>query len=279
LSVFYSRHLTEVWAEGVTSVITSPLAPSLLSGTGVAFNTISNTDLANGKVVDDVLIQSITSLHMHIGNNAKIVGQAAASISGQISTLRALFSDFNTSSVPVQMALSRQIPVVAHVDQVDEIASAVRLKKEFGFDLVILGGAEAWLVAPLLARENVSVVLMYLTPPSTFETWRSSESAPNILYQNNVKFAISITDAGLTRSLRFLAGYAAGNGIPWIEALKSITLYPAQIFGIDSTGTGSITEGTPANFVALNSLDALSYDSYVDLVALKEQVSCDPQHY
>ncbi len=62
------------------------------------------------------------------------------------------------------------IPVVAHVNQADQIASVVRLKKDLGFRLIIMGGAEAHLVSSLLASADVPVIWIR-TPPSTFENW------------------------------------------------------------------------------------------------------------
>jgi len=154
------------------------------------------------------------------------------------------------------------------------------LKKEFGFKLIIAGGAEAYIVASMLASENVSVILSpYMVSPSTFETWRATLNSALTLYQNNVNFAIATNDPGNVRELRWYAGVAAGTGLPWMEALKAITINPAKFFGIDSQGIGSITVGTPANFVAMDSLDALSLDAYIDLVAVKQQVNCKPIHY
>jgi len=132
----------------------------------------------------------------------------------------------------------------------------------------------------MLASANVSVILNpFLNAPMTFETWRWTLNSALILYQNNVPFGIAITDPAIVRSLRWHASIAVGTGLPWIEALKSITLNLAKFFGIDSLGVGSITPATPANFVMLNCLDALSLDCHVNLVAVKTETECNPQHY
>lgn len=58
--------------------------------------------------------------------------------------------------------LSKEIPLIARMDQADHIVSMVRLKQQFDFDLVIIGGAEAHVIAPFLAQNDVPVIL---SPP------------------------------------------------------------------------------------------------------------------
>lgn len=64
--------------------------------------------------------------------------------------------------------------MVAHVNQMDQIASMLRLKRQFGFRLIVLGGAEAHLLADRLAAENVSVILnpsLSRLAPDSYEKW------------------------------------------------------------------------------------------------------------
>jgi imidazolonepropionase-like amidohydrolase len=68
------------------------------------------------------------------------------------------------------------------------------------------------------------------------------------LYKAGVKFAIQTNDASNVRTLPFHAGTAAAFGLPKEEALKAVTLYPAQIFGVDSL-VDSIEPGKIANLV------------------------------
>jgi len=274
LNVFNARHLTEAWASGITAALSAPMSYGLIAGTGVAFNTISQSGYQRGTIVDQVLIKDGTSLHIAIGNAVK---GAIPSISQQFSILRQIF---NQSTNPVILsAMNQQIPVFAEVNQVDEIATLVRLKKQLGFNLTIVGGAEAYLIAPMLAAEGVSVILApYTIPPSTFETWRASLQSAQILYQNGVHLGIGIFDPGLARRLRWEAGTAVGHGLPWYAGLKSISRNIADMLNINGFGTGSIREGTPANFVGFSG-DPLSLDSTVQFVAVSSEVDCQPVHF
>jgi len=270
---FMNRHMSATWAGGVTTVVTSPQGNNLVAGQAVAF-------YAHGTTMDDAVAKTVVSLDIHIGNNAK-TGGGLGSISGQISQLRDLFimNSGNHSVGPVADALNKIIPVVAHVQQVDEIASVVRLRNEFGFNLIIMGGAEAHLIAPILAANNVSVILSPARAnPSTFETWRAVTNAASILYSASVSVALATDDAAETRNIRWEAGLQVEEGLPYEQGIASITKYPAKLFGLDSMGTGTVQVGYMANFVAYD-WDPLYFGSDVKILALGEYVECNPEQF
>lgn len=266
---YYNRHLEMSWRAGVNTIITSPTGSAVVSGVGVAF-------YANGATLDDSLIDDFTSLHIHIGNEAK-QGGLTNSVSGQIASLRSLFKSNQGQNNAIGAALNGTIPVICHVDEVDEIVSILRLKREFGFTLVILGGAEAHAIATTLSSENVAVILNPRVPPHTFETWEAVENAAVILSNAGVKVAMGIQDIGNVRNLRWEAGFAVQEGMDYLTALSTITKFPAQIFGLEGI-VGSIQVGQKANFVGYSG-DPLTVESHVEFVALGTQVQCQPQQY
>jgi len=266
---YYNRHLDMGWRAGVNTIVTSPTGSAVVSGVGVAF-------YSYGATLDDSLIDDYTSLHVHIGNEAK-QGGLTNSVSGQIASLRSLFKSNKGQDNPIGAALNGSIPVVCHVDEVDEIVSILRLKREFGFNLVILGGAEAHAVASTLSNENVAVILNPRVPPHTFETWESVENSAVILSNAGVKVAMGIQDIGNVRNLRWEAGFAVQEGMDYMTALSTITKFPAQIFGLEGV-VGSIQVGQKANFVGYSG-DPLTVESHVEFVALGTQVQCQPQQY
>jgi len=267
---WHNRHMEATWKGGVTTVVTSPQGTNLVGGVGVAFFT-------HGTVIDDALIKSSTSLHVHLGNAAKDGSSAAGSVSAQIGTLRAILQANNSESISA--VLSGQIPLVAHVDQADEISSILRLKEEFGFNLVIIGGAEAHILAAQLGAANVSVVLAPARAhPLTFESWRADTHSATILRAANVSVALAELDPSWPRNLRWEAGYAVSEGLGYMDALAAITKIPAQMFGLYSSGVGSVINGQKANFVAFTG-DPLSLESNVALVVLGGYVDCTPQQY
>ncbi len=138
-----------------------------------------------------------------------------------------------------------------HSNTVKEMLLAIDYVKEFGFDVVIVGGSESWLIADLLKQNNIPVILsqMHNLPATIDDDIDQPFKTPSILQKAGVLFAISDNDETTRgRNLMFNAGTAAANGLSKEEALSAITLNPAKILGIADV-TGSIEAGKDANIV------------------------------
>ena len=138
-----------------------------------------------------------------------------------------------------------------HADVVKQLLVAVDFAKEFGIDVVIVGGTESWQIADLLEKNNISVILSreYNLPETEDDDVDQPFKTPFILKQAGVLFALNDdNDETRYRNLTFNAGTAAAYGLTKEEALQSITLNPAKILGIDDR-TGTIEEGKDANIV------------------------------
>jgi len=259
------KHLAAAWAGGVTTIVVSPMGSNLVAGVSVAF-------LSHGLTIDDALVKDVVGLHIHLGNAAK-GSQYTSSVSGQFAQLRSLFLAANGTGSNMELALQGIIPVVAHVNQADQIASMIRMKKQFGFKLVILGGAEAHLVTKLIASEPDVSVIWIRSAPSSFETWQASVQTPGILDAAGIQVAIAIADPGNPRNLRWEAGIAVSNGMDYNQALAAITSVPAAILGLPNAGT--IQENFPANFVAFDG-DPFAIASNIQILATGTFVQCEP---
>ncbi|WP_046370810.1 amidohydrolase family protein [Flavihumibacter petaseus] len=138
-----------------------------------------------------------------------------------------------------------------HADAVREMLVAVDFSKEFGMDVVIVGGSESFQIAPLLKANNIAVILsqMHSLPTATDDDVDQPYKTPAMLQQAGVLFAINDED-GQTRgrNLAFNAGTAAAYGLTKEQALQAITLNAARILGI-ADRTGSLEPGKDANFV------------------------------
>lgn len=265
-----NKHIQAAYTGGIHTIVTSPQGVGLVAGLGVAF-------YSRGSFIDDALINPNTSLHIHIGNSAKR-GGFTNSVSGQFAQLRTLFRA-NAAAYPYSSVLNGQIPVVAHVHQSDEIASVLRFQQTFGFRLIILGGAEAYLLADRLAAANVSVILSPArTPPSDWETWAGVTNSASILAKAGVTVALGIEDVGDVRNLIWEASYAYTQGLDYNLALASVTKTPAQMFGLYDSGVGSVQVGQFANFIAFSS-DPLSIQSTIQLLAFGQLNECNPQQF
>lgn len=138
-----------------------------------------------------------------------------------------------------------------HADVVKQLLVAVDFVKEFGIDVVIVGGAESWQVANLLKQNNISVILSreFRLPETEDEDVDQPFKTPYMLKQAGVLFALNDDhDEARYRNLAFNAGQSVAYGLSKEDALRAITLDAAKILGVDDR-TGSIEEGKDANIV------------------------------
>ena len=146
---------------------------------------------------------------------------------------------------------AKQAKLFIHADVVKQLLVAVDFVKEFGIDVVIVGGTESWQIADLLKKNNISVILSreYNLPETEDEDIDQPFKTPYMLKQAGVLFALNDdNDETRYRNLAFNAGTAAAYGLTKEEALQSITSNAAKILGIDDR-TGTIEEGKDANIV------------------------------
>jgi imidazolonepropionase-like amidohydrolase len=151
-------------------------------------------------------------------------------------------------------AVRGQMPVVFTADRAADIRTAVSFAKEMKLKPVILGGADAFQVAALLKENDVPVIMNQILslPRREDDPYDVNYSGPGKLQKAGVRFAISAGDEGAeVRNLPYTAGMASAFGLPKDEALKSVTLYPAQIMGV-ADKFGSIEVGKVANLAVMD---------------------------
>jgi imidazolonepropionase-like amidohydrolase len=143
-----------------------------------------------------------------------------------------------------------ELPVVIDANGEREIRGAIELAEKFKLKLIVGGGDNAVKVAKTLKEKNIPVILgpVLDLPDTEDDAYDSAYSRAGELHKAGVKFAFSTGSASDVRLLPYHAGTAAAYGLPKEEALKAITLYPAQIFGVDKL-VGSIETGKIANLV------------------------------
>jgi hypothetical protein len=138
-----------------------------------------------------------------------------------------------------------------HCNIAKEMLLAVDFVKEFGFDVVIVGGADSWQVADILKQNNIAVILnqLHSLPVMVDDDVDQPFKTPAMLQKAGVLFALNDEDENTrSRNLPFNAGTAAANGLSKEEALTAITLNAAKILGI-ADKTGSLEVGKDANIV------------------------------
>ncbi|HEX8735794.1 MAG TPA: amidohydrolase family protein [Pyrinomonadaceae bacterium] len=142
-------------------------------------------------------------------------------------------------------------PVIFRAERERDIRAVARFVEEMKIKGVVIGGQEAWKAADLLVKNNIPVVYtnIYNLPARDDDEYDYLFEAPAKLQKAGVKFAISTgNDGAEVRDLPYQAGIASAFGLSKEDALKSVTLYPAQILGI-ADRLGSIEQGKTANIV------------------------------
>ena len=142
-------------------------------------------------------------------------------------------------------------PVIFRADREAEIRGAVRFAEEMKLKAIILGGNDAAKVAALLKEKNVPVILtgVFDLPGREDDAYDVLYEQPAKLQEAGVRFCISTGDPGAeARNLPLYAGMASAFGLSKADAVKSVTLYAAQIMNV-ADRLGSIEPGKMANLV------------------------------
>lgn len=142
-------------------------------------------------------------------------------------------------------------PIIFTAERERDIRGVIRFVEEMRVKAILMGGGDSWKVADGLKKNNIPVIFtnIFNLPAQDDDPYDYFYEGPSKLQKAGVKFAVSTGDDGANvRDLPYQAGIAGAFGLGHDEALKSVTLYPAQILGI-SDKYGSIEVGKIANIV------------------------------
>jgi imidazolonepropionase-like amidohydrolase len=142
------------------------------------------------------------------------------------------------------------LPLIVVANDARDIKAAVEFAEEQKVKIIISGGLEAPKVASLLKEKNIPVLLgpVLSLPRNEDDPYDSTFTAAKQLYEAGVKFAFLTNDAANARNLPYHAAMAVAFGLPRDEALRALTISPAEIFGV-ADRLGSIEVGKIANLV------------------------------
>lgn len=142
-------------------------------------------------------------------------------------------------------------PVIFSSERERDIRAVAKFAAEMKLKAIILGGQEAWKAADVLKANNISVIYtnIYGLPVRDDDAYDYLFEAPSKMAAAGIKFCISTGDVGPeVRDLPYHAGLAGAFGLSKDDALKSVTMFPAEILGI-SDKVGSLDVGKVANVV------------------------------
>lgn len=143
-----------------------------------------------------------------------------------------------------------KLPVMISVYADKDIQAAIQFVKDEKLKAIFFGVTEGWKVAEDLKKSGIPVVFGSLNamPPKWEDGYDSIYRNPGVLANAGVKFAFSSQSSSAAKDLPYHAAKAAAFGLDKKEALKGVTIYPAQIFGVDDM-MGSLEKGKVANLV------------------------------
>ncbi len=265
----------ETLEAGVTTVVVSPGSANPIGGQAAAIHTC-------GRRVDDMIVKAPLAVKFALGENPKscyhdrdevpVTRMAtAAMIRENLLKAREYLQkkqnpdcddpDFDIKLEALIPVLKRTVQAHFHAHRLDDIFTAIRIAKEFDLDYVIIHGTEGHLAADLLAAEGARVV----TGPNLLDRCKPelrnmSFDGPGALTKAGVLCSIC-TDHPETplKYLTICAAVAEQSGLSHENAIRSITIHPAKIAGLDGE-IGSLEVGKLAD-LALFADDPLALSS------------------
>lgn len=269
-------HIPTTRVEGITRIALVPsTGHNIFAGQGALANTSGEADslFATDSFVFADLSQSGAStaggsraaawsfLDAAFGDARSYPGRYAAQPSGDA------LNRFDAAAlVPV---VRGRMPLVLEVDRATDIRRAIRFQAENApVQLIIHGGAEAWMVAEELAAANVPVLIDPIANlPGSFDRLGSTLENARRLHDAGVTVAYTTQTADGYWNARLLpqhAGNAVANGVPWDVAFRSITLTPAEIYGVGAR-YGALAAGYAGDVVVWNGdpLEVMSAPTHV----------------
>ncbi len=175
--------------------------------------------------------------------------------------------EFDSRLESMLAVLDGTIPLIVRADEIQQIQTAVAFSAKQKLRMILLGGYDAPHCASLLKKHNVPVIVAatYRLPRRRSDSYDSPFTLPARLAKLGIPFCISSSGrfgASNVRNLPYNAAMAAAFGLPQDEALRSITLSPAEILGV-SDRVGSLEAGKDATLF-ISTGNALETTSLVE---------------
>lgn len=251
---------------GVTCVCTGPGSANVLGGTFLAMKTV-------GDRIDNMIVKDPVAMKCAFGENpkrcyrdkcdstrmstaaflrgalmqARDYGARKQAANGDITKMPA----YNQKLEALLPVLSREIPLKAHAHQANDIFTALRIAHEFGLRITLEHVTEGHLIVEELAKEKdvPMAVGPSLTHASKFELQNKSWATPGVLAKAGCHVSI-ITDNSVIpqQYLPLCAGMAVKAGMDEFDALKAITINPAEHIGV-ADRVGTLEVGKDADLV------------------------------
>jgi len=245
--------------EGVTTTLAVP-GGDLIWGQAVLID-------LDGTTIEAMVAKSPVAIVADLSEGAKSAG--GGSRAGVAQRLRRVFNDaleysrrrtdYNRAQMQDLAAsaadleallpvLRGQLPLIVVANRRSDIETALRIAREYKVRLILSGAAEGWQIADKIAAAGVPVLVQPMDNIPTYDALGVRYENAALLTKGGVKVSLLETQTENSRNLRQQAGNAVAYGMTWEQALRAVTLSPAETFGV-ADRYGSLEAGKVANVV------------------------------
>ena len=251
--------------EGITNVVILPGGNQLISGQAAILNLVDG-------MPSDMVIKTPIAMVAQMGDPNSAGTGSRGELMGKLRSLiedtrafmqnRAAYERAETRDYAATRAdllamipvVEGRLPLLVVVDKATDIDAAIRFGKQYGIKIQIGGGAEAWMVADRLAAANVPVFTGAMNNiPGSFNALGQNQENAGLLRRAGVTVVLIGNGPGdeatfNVRNMKQEGGNAVSYGMTWNDALRALTLTPAEVFGV-ANRIGSLQAGRDANVV------------------------------
>ena len=264
--------------EGITTALAVP-SGNLVSGQAVLID-------LDGATMEQMVVRSPVGIVADLSESGK--DDAGGSRAGIAARLRQVLrdaleyerrkTDFSRAQMRPLAAsagdleallpvLHGRVSLIALANRRSDIETALRLAKEFRLKLILAGAAEGWEMAAAIAAAGVPVLVEPMDNIPGYDSLGIRYENAALLVKAGVTVALLETDTHKSRNLRQQAGNAVAYGMAWDQALRAVTLSPAEIFGV-ADRYGSLEPGKVANLVVWSG-DPFEFTTGVEHVLIR----------
>lgn len=251
--------------EGVTNVVVAPSGRLLVSGQaamlslvdGMPSDMVMRAPVAMVAQVQDANGAGVGARGELLVRLRELIEDTRAFMRNRAAFERAETRDFIASRLDLEAMIpvvEGRLPLLVVADKATDIDAALRIGRENNLKIIIGGGAEAWMVADKLAAARVPVLTGAMNNiPGGFTQLGMTQGNAGLLRRAGVQVIVIGNGGGdeetfNVRNIKQEAGNAVAYGMTWDDALRSITLTPAEVFGV-ADRIGSLQPGRDGNVV------------------------------
>jgi imidazolonepropionase-like amidohydrolase len=296
----------DIVAAGVTTINTGPGSANLIGGTWVCVKTAPkptveqmilkepagmkmalgenprrvygsqhktpSTRMANAALLRSALVNAQNYLDKWVRYEDELAAYASQTGEEKEKAKAPLQPERDLKLEALGKVLRRELKARVHAHRADDMMTAIRIAEEFNLDLTLEHATEGYKIAEILASKGIPVTVgPILMSRQKYELSGLNPRNPGILSKAGVKVSIQTDEMSAVKYLAINAALAVREGMSEEEALKAITIYPAESIGVE-TRVGSLEPGKDADVVIFSG-HPFDYQTVVELVLVNGEVA------